>query len=218
MRRAILAAPLAMILLAAGCEPLSEQDQKDKAIATAALAEIGERLPLLKAKLEKLVERGKSIALEIAEIRAKVAAGSFPAADALELVAGLMSEKDTIAGEILATKDDISKLLELGKQADAKLDEIRKRNKWAWARTLGEGALSLVLAYFGIAWKRKAAALANVSSSLDARTASLVVAEKTRDALIATIDKHPEAKPTARAKAEEAGILPALAEAVRRIT
>jgi len=129
-----------------------------------------------------------------------------------------MSEKDAIEGEILSAKDEISELLALGKEANAKLEEIRKRNKWAWARALGEGALGLILAYFGIALKRKAAAAATLSSSLESRNASAVIAEKTRDALIAAIEKHPDAKPTAKAKAEEAGILPALAEAVNRLT
>jgi chromosome segregation ATPase len=183
-------AVLLLGLLALGCEPLSEQDRADKAAAVATLQSIGEKLPALKAKLEKLIDRGKSIALEVAEIRAKVKAGSFPAGDAVELIAGLLAEKDTISKEIVETKEAIEELLALGKKADEKLEEIRKRNRWAWARTIGEGA----------------------------RATSLVEAEKTRDALVLAIEKHPEAKPTAKAKAEEAGILPALAEVVKRLT
>lgn len=205
-------------LLALGCEPLSEEDQRDKAAAVATLEEIGTRLPALKAKLEKLIDRGKSIAVEIAEIRAKVKAGTFPAADALELVAGLMAEKDAISKEVVAVKDSIEELLALGKKADAKLEEIRKRNRWAWARTIGEGALALVLAYFGIGYKRRGTAIVDTRASLEARSASLVEAEKTRDALVLAIEKHPDAKPTAKTKAEEAGILPALAEVVKRLT
>ena len=218
MQKTILAAPLALLLALTGCEPLSEKDKEDKAEAVSVLEQIGERLPPLRARLEKLVARGKSIAVEIAEIRAKVKAGSFPASDALELVASLMSEKETITKDILETKDSIQELLSLGAKADKKLEEIRKRNQWAWARTIGEGALALVLAYFGVSLRKRGVALSGVSESLDARTADLLVAEKTRDALVATIEKHPEAKSTARTKAEEAGVLAALADVVKRIT
>ncbi len=220
MLRKLRALPLIVLLgiLSLGCEPLSEQDKADKKEAVEALAEIGKKLPVLKAKLEKLIERGKSIAVEVAEIRAKVAAGTFPAADALDLVAGLMAEKDTITKEILSVKSDIQSLLALGKKADETLEELRKRNAWAWARTIGEGALALILAYFGVQSKRRATALVNVEGSRAAARSECTIAEKTRDVLISTIEKHPEAKATAREKAEERGVLAALGEAVERLT
>lgn len=222
MLRKLRALPLIIVLgiLSLGCEPLSEQDKADKKVAVDALTEIGKKLPVLKAKLEKLIDRGKSIAVEVAEIRAKVAAGTFPAADALDLVAGLMAEKDTITSEILAVKSDIEKLLALGKKADKTLEAIRKRNTWAWARTLGEGALALILAYFGVQSKLRASALVAVEGSREAARSEATIAEKTRDVLIATIEKHagPELKETARDKAEGAGVLVALSDAVKRVT
>lgn len=216
MRTALLIALLAVLTV--GCEPLSEQDQVDKAKAVSALQQIGERLPILKARLEKLIERGKSIAVEVEEIRAKVKAGTFPAVDALELVSSLMAEKGEISKEILETKSAIEELLALGKKADETLEKIRKRNRWAWARTIGEGALALVLAYFGVTARKKGRQLTDLNRFADERVAELGVAEKTRDALIATIEKHPEAKTTALSAATAAGVLPALHDAVKRVT